>query len=96
MVTLPSGIRRFPLLGMTKKLGDIPAIVQFQIVQTTAEDIEARLVARRPLTPAEETRLRELLIANLGHAFRVNCTYHEQIPRSRGGKFFDFLSELAE
>ena len=96
MVTLPSGNRRFPLLGMTKKLGDISAIVQFQIAQTTLEDIEVRLVARRRLLPNEEAALRELLIANLGYEFHISCTYHEQIPRSAGGKFFDFVSELAD
>jgi phenylacetate-CoA ligase len=96
MVTLPSGSRRFPLVGMTKKLGDISAIVQFQVAQTTLETIEVRLVARRRLLPDEEAMLRELLIANLGYEFRISCTYHERIPRSAGGKFFDFVSELAE
>jgi phenylacetate-CoA ligase len=96
MVTLPSGGRRFPLLGMSKTLGGISAIVQFQIAQTTLEDIEVRLVARRRLLPNEEAALRELLVTNLGYEFRISCTYHEQIPRSAGGKFFDFVSELVE
>ena len=94
MVTLPSGVRRFPLLGINKTLATIDALVQFQLAQKTLEEIEVRLVARRPLTPEEETKLRDLLIANLGHAFQLVFTYHAQIPRSAGGKFFDFVSEL--
>jgi phenylacetate-CoA ligase len=96
MVTLPSGIRQFPLLGINKALATIDALVQFQLAQTSLEDIEVRLVTRRPLTTDEASRLRELFNANLGHEFRMTFAYHAQIPRSAGGKFFDFVSELPE
>jgi phenylacetate-CoA ligase len=66
------------------------------LAQTSLEEIEVRLVTRRPLTADEEAELRALLNANLGHEFRMTFAYHAQIPRSAGGKFFDFVSELPE
>lgn len=93
MVTLPSGEKRFSMLpGRT--FARIPAIVQHQVVQTGLEAIEVRLVARRPLEPAEENAIRDEIVDQLGHPFRIRFSYHDAIPRSPEGKFEDFRSEL--
>ncbi len=64
----------------------IAPIRQFQLVQTGLEHIEVRLVATREVTPAEEAKLAAVVRDRLGHPFALSFTYHDQIPRSPGGK----------
>ena len=93
VVILPSGGKRFSMLpGRT--FARIPAIVQHQVAQTALEEIEVRLVARKPLEPAEENSIRDEIVDQLGHPFRIRFTYCDEIPRSPEGKFEDFRSEL--
>ncbi|HVM77419.1 MAG TPA: AMP-binding protein [Stellaceae bacterium] len=94
-LVLPSGGRRHPWLG-TDEFAENPAIVQHQVVQRSLEELEFRLVVRRPLTAAEETRLADILRKNLGHPFRVTFRYLDAIPRAPSGRFFEFLSELEQ
>ncbi len=92
-LTLPSGIKSHAWLG-TDAIAAIDAVVQHQVVQRSLEDLEVRLVVRRPLTPLEETTIGRSLCANLGYDFRVAFQYFEQIPRATSGKFYEFLSEI--
>jgi len=57
--------------------------------------IEARLVTERPLTGEEEGRLRELVQSRLPARFEISFVYCDAIARSAGGKYEDFLSEVA-
>jgi phenylacetate-CoA ligase len=93
MVTLPGGERRFSMLPGSL-FARIPAVIQHQVVQKSLEDVEVRLVARKPLEPAEEQAIREEIVEQLKHPFRVRFSYHDQIPRSPEGKYEDFRSEL--
>lgn len=52
------------------------------------------LVVVRPLLAAEEDALRALILKNLGHPFRLSFVYRDEIPRSAGGKYEDFRSEV--
>jgi phenylacetate-CoA ligase len=93
MVTMPSGEKRFSMLpGRT--FARVPAIEQHQVVQTGLEEIEVRLVARKPLEPAEEDAIRHDIVDQLQYPFRIRFTYHQEISRSPEGKFEDFRSEL--
>jgi phenylacetate-CoA ligase len=94
-LVLPSGERRHAWLG-TQEFAENPAIVQHQVVQRSLEELEFRLVVRRPLAPAEEARLAEIVRANLGYPFRVAFRYLDAIPRAPSGRFFEFLSELED
>ncbi len=93
MLRLPGGGEVWPLIGEPSYV-EIPAIRQYQIVQKSLELLEMRLVSERPLTPDEEARLREIVLNRLGHRFEIALTYHENIPRSAGGKFEDFKCEI--
>ena len=93
MLTLPSGERLWPSFG-SRGLTDIAPIKQHQFVQKSVRHIEARLVTARPLTPEEEAKLREHILAKLSHPFEIAFAYHDDIPRSASGKFEDFLSEV--
>jgi phenylacetate-CoA ligase len=94
MLTLPDGRRLWPRLRLST-FDRFALIRQFQFVQKSHSRIEGRLVADRPLTSAEEERLRALVLDRIGYAgFEVAFSYHDHIARSAGGKFEDFKSEI--
>ncbi len=95
MLTLPSGERRWPLVGFSEYRAIAP-VRQYQLIQKTPEEIEARFVVERTLTGAEEQGLRRVIQAALGYPFRLTFRYFaDEIPRGAGGKFEEFVSELA-
>lgn len=95
LVTYPDGRRHWPRIGYKHWQGVLP-IVQSQLVQHSLEEIEARLVTSRPLSANEETQLTSILHTSLGYPFRIAFSYHSEIPRSAGGKFEDFMSEVGK
>jgi phenylacetate-CoA ligase len=82
MLTLPSGAKRFAHYGQ-KVLADISGVVQHQVVQRSRTEIEFFLVVRRPLTDAEEARIRAAVLEGLGHPFRLRLTYSTRLPGMR-------------
>jgi phenylacetate-CoA ligase len=95
MLTLPSGDKQWPNLP-SATLARLAPIGQLQLVQTTVQDIEVRLVMARPLTPAEETALTDFLTASFGHPFTYAITYVDEIERTPGGKFEAVISRLGD
>lgn len=94
LVTLPDGRRYWPSTGYKEWGGRLP-IRQAQIVQRSLTTVEAKLVPSRPLMPAEEAEFAAILHRSLGHPFEIIFSYHQKIQRSAGGKFEDFVSEVA-
>jgi len=94
MLTLPDGNRRWPFLG-EYRYRDVAPVRQYQIVQKSLELIEVVLAADRPLTSTEESKLSEIIRAELGYPFELSFVYVDEIPRSPSGKFEDFRSELS-
>jgi len=94
MLRLPGGGERWPLVGFDR-YREIAPIRQYQLIQHTLEEIEARFVADRPLTGEEEGQLARVIQTSLDHPFRVSFTYLEgEIPRGPGGKFEEFVSKV--
>jgi phenylacetate-CoA ligase len=94
MLTLPNGAQLWPYFG-GDKFADVAPVSQYQIVQKTLTDLEVRVVATRPLIAEDENKIRDVIAAKIGEGFKIAFTYHDVIPRSKGGKFEDFRSELA-
>jgi phenylacetate-CoA ligase len=92
-VMLPSGSRRYAWVGL-RRLGEIREVVQFQVVQRTLYDLEIKLVVRQALGAEKEEKIRQTLRDSLGAHFSVTVTYHDAIPRTQSGKYFDFVSEV--
>ncbi len=92
MLTYPDGRQIRPRVN--EGFVDQPAIRQFQVVQTAPEVLDVRLVVERALSGAEEAHTREALLHFLGHPFEVRFSYVDEIPRSPGGKYEDFRSEV--
>jgi phenylacetate-CoA ligase len=93
IVVLPSGEHRFAFMG-SKRIADFPTLLQIQVVQKTVHDLEVRLVTRGTFGAENEAKLGAVLREALGADFAIAYTYHDSIPRSAGGKYFDFLSEV--
>jgi phenylacetate-coenzyme A ligase PaaK-like adenylate-forming protein len=95
MLLLPDGRRHWPLVGFGH-YRDIAPIRQYQLIQRNLESLEMRLVTDSPLSAEQEGRLAELVRASLGHAFQLQFVYFpDEIPRSRGGKFEEFICEAS-
>lgn len=93
MLIKPDGSRLWPSFAVREWAQDVP-LTQFQFVQKTVDRIEARLVCDRPLTNSEEARLVAALHQRLTYPFNIDIHYLDVIPRSKSGKFEDFMSEL--
>ena len=92
LICLP--ITLWPATGLATEAKGLP-FSQFQLVQKSIDSIEARIVAERQFTPEEKKRFTTILQEALRYPFAVNIVYLENIPRSKGGKFEDFISEVA-
>ncbi len=96
MLTLPDGQKLWTIISESKLLDfmKMAPIRQFQFVQKTLQAMEVRLAVERPLTEAEEAKIRAWVAATFGHPFEVSFAYFDEIPLTREGKFFDFMSEV--
>ena len=92
-VILPSGDRLFPVLDAEPLLLK-SGVRQYQLVQTSVEEIDIKLVADQPLSEPEEVGIAAHLQRNFGHPFRFKFIYVDEIPREPSGKFQIFKSEL--
>lgn len=73
----------------------IAPIRQLQLEQTDFENLTAHLVCPRPLTLTEQEAFAGMLRDRFGYPFVVTFQYHQQIARSKGGKYEDFVSRVA-
>ena len=95
MLTAPDGKRYWPYFG-SRGLLDVAPVKQMQVVQKDRELLEVRLVVASPLSGDQEERLRRHLHADLPAGLKLAFSYWERIPRSAGGKFEDFYSEIGQ
>ena len=92
MVRLPDGSQHYA--NFQDLLKGFDQINQFQVVRRGEQELEMKLVAARELDSADEGELIRRLRERFHYPFRVAFSYHEEIPRSPGGKFEDFRSEI--
>jgi len=93
MLHLPGGGTRYPRFGETQ-FARIAPVRQYQVIQRSLRDIEVALVVARALSADEEQELRALVEKNLGAAFDIRFSYHDEIARLPSGKYEDFRSEV--
>jgi phenylacetate-CoA ligase len=93
LAVLPSGDRVTLALNFERVLNDLP-IRQFQLIQRSLDEIEARLVVKRPMTEDEEQQLAAYFNRGFGHEFPFTFVYVDDIPRLASGKHEIFRSEV--
>ena len=90
-MVLVNGSRRWPLFGFDQFL-EIAPIVQYQLLQHSADLIEVRLVCAETLSATQQQDLANLICTSLGHPFRIQFTlFAERIPAPASGKFEEFI-----
>lgn len=95
MVVLPDGKRHWPLVGFQQFLEAVPALKQYQLIQRTPRQIDARFVVGEKITPEQEDILTHVIQDALGYPFDLRYDYSSrELPRSSGGKFEEFICEL--
>ena len=94
MVRLPDGSIHWPSFPQKSWAEGIP-IKQFQLIQSSPDTIDVKIVARGAIGPVQEEKMRRGLQGRLGYPFAIQFSYVDQIPRSAGGKYEDFVSLLA-
>ncbi len=93
MLVMPNGEKRWPFTGFAE-YRKIAPVRQYQMIQRDRETIEVRFAIDRPLTPAEEARMTEVIHRWLGHPFALRFSCVDSFPATPGGKFEDFVSEV--
>ena len=93
MLLYPNGEKHWPYLGSGwyRETADIQ---QFQFIQTKLHTIEVHLVVGNMLSSEQENTLKKIIQQSLNYPFNLTFLYHNEIPRSTGGKFEDFISRL--
>lgn len=93
MLVTAAGERYWPTFG-TRSPALYASIRQCQFAQIEYDLVEARLVTAAVLPAAQEDGLRALILSRLPPGFRLNFAYREEIARSAGGKYEDFVCEI--
>jgi phenylacetate-CoA ligase len=94
MLRLPNGESYWPQIGGWA-LRKLAPVAQAQFIQHGINDIEARLITERPLTPDEIAKVRDKILKKLHHPFELTMTFVTDIERGPTGKFEEFKSLLA-
>ncbi|NNM29447.1 MAG: phenylacetate--CoA ligase family protein, partial [Akkermansiaceae bacterium] len=94
MLVKESGEMVWPRFGV-RRFREIAPIRQYQAIQKSFTEMHVRLVADRPLTPDQEARLIRHIRESLESPFEIALEYLDEIPRSKGGKYDVFVSEVS-
>lgn len=93
LLVMPDGDLRWPVFTSEDAAEELPPFLQFQIVQRTLEEIDLMVVPAGSGYSDEERALVEQYFQRvLGHPFKIAIHCVDSIPRSRSGKFEDFIS----
>ena len=91
MLTLPTGQKYWPSFNH-KELTSVAPYRQIQIYQHSLSELELKLVIDEKVSPAQENQMVEMLHKALRYPFAVTFTYTDSIPRTKGGKYEEFIS----
>lgn len=69
-------------------------IKQLQVEQTAIDRLTVRIAVSKPLSILDEQRLERYFSTRFDYPFIIKFDYVDSIPRSKGGKYEDFLSCL--
>ena len=93
MLTLPDGRSFWPSFS-ARRLQKIVPIREHQFRQTAPLVIEALLVTEAPISPAQESAMRDIINAGLPMGFDIRIRCLDAIPRPTSGKYEEFVSAI--
>jgi phenylacetate-CoA ligase len=94
LILMPDGSRHWPLVGFSR-FREVAPVVQYQMIQTSREEIEVRLVVETALSAKQQDDLSDVIRQALGHPFalRIVC-FDGRLPAGPRGKFEEFVSQV--
>jgi phenylacetate-CoA ligase len=95
MLVRPDGSTYWPMIDSKSCRPALP-YNQLQLAQIAPDTLEVRVVPEEPVTDKHKTDLAAVLIRRLGYPFKIEFKIVESIPRSKSGKFEEFVSLLHE
>lgn len=94
LILMPDGSRHWPLVGFAR-FRDVAPVTQYQMIQTSRDEIEVRLVVETPLNANQVEDLSNVIREALGHPFTLRfVTFEGRIPAGPRGKFEEFVSRV--
>jgi len=93
LMVLANGDKFSPTIPPSDALFELP-LRQYQLVQTSLEEVEIRVVTDRKLTVEEEGRLIKIYKEEEKYPFNFTVKYMEGIPSMASGKYDLFRSEV--
>ena len=78
------------------RLSAIAAIMEFQLAQTSYDELELKLVVARPLAAEERERVEVILAQAAAGLFATKVTFHDALERTAIGKLRPFVCLVAE
>ena len=94
MMVLPTGQRIWPQVGLAE-ISKLLPIKQIQVIQKTLREIEVKIVLSRPVEPEmydDFGKAARKIFAKFSSEFRVTVSVVDNIPKSKSGKYEDFMS----
>lgn len=92
---MPDGRRLWPTFTNSGlRLMDLFKGAQFQVIQKSQRLLHIQLAHITPYSNEEESNLRQKLQIIFDYPFEFEFNYVSHIPRSQGGKYEDFKSEI--
>jgi phenylacetate-CoA ligase len=92
-LTLADGSRRRVTYNVYR-MSALRAVREYQVVQTSLDTIEVRVVATRALLAAEIAEISDIMTREFGGDFRIAIAERDELPRTAAGKLRPFISEL--
>jgi len=94
MVVLPTGERFWPVFQGFAPFLDIVNFRQVQMIQHSLDWIEVIMVVDTEVRPEQQQELGGIIQEILGYPFKITFSFPDEIPRSKGGKYEEFISKL--
>ena len=91
ILTLPNGIKHWPVFNYPGLEAVVP-FRQIQFIQHTLTSLEVRLVVENAVSHDQEKQMKMIIQEAVCYPFAVTFSYFEEIPRTRGGKYEEFIS----
>ena len=92
----PDGTRHWPLVGF-HRFGSVAPVQQYQVVQTSLEEIVLKVVTAAPLSEAAAGALGEIVRRALDFPGQVRVEQSRtRLPLSRSGKFEEFVCHVRD
>ena len=93
LLVKPDGTRHWPLVGF-HRFDEVAHVLQYPVIQHSLQDMEIKLITANEISSSQERALAAIVRQALDYPSAIRVTQSRtRLPRSKGGKFEEFVSE---